>query len=106
MYLTRADVEASLAVIRERSAPGSRLVILYMAPASFTFLVGFLVRRLGEPVRSAFTAEEMAETLGRFGYRALTDQGLPEIGKAMSLDIARATRVMTHLRIVVAEPVG
>jgi methyltransferase (TIGR00027 family) len=106
MYLTRADVESSLAVLRERSSPRSRLVILYLAPASFTPLVGLLVRRLGEPVRSAFTAEEMAQTLGRFRFHVLADHGLPEIGGAMSPDIAQATRMMKHLRIVVAEPSG
>ena len=41
MYLTRADIEATLAVVARRSAPGSRLVVLYLSPALISRLVGF-----------------------------------------------------------------
>ncbi len=59
MYLRPSEIEASLATIQMRSAPGSRLVIGYHSPALMLRLVGFLVRRVGEPLRSALTAHDM-----------------------------------------------
>jgi methyltransferase (TIGR00027 family) len=104
MYLTPAAVEATLAVVQKRSAPASRLIVAYHAPALMLKLIGLLVRRLGEPFRSAFTADAMRALLARHGFQVLRDEGLPKIGAALGSDeVARATRVMKHARIVTAE---
>lgn len=103
MYLTQAEAEATLAVVEQRSAPGSRLIVVYASPASMLRLVGFFLRRVGEPLRSAFTAEEMRALLTRHGFIVARDEGLPEIGAALSPEVGRATRVMKHLRLAVAD---
>src|SRR5262245_7653051 len=65
MYLSQADIEATLAVIARRSAPGSRLVLLYLRPALISWFVGFIVRRAGEPFRSSFSPDQMRALLAR-----------------------------------------
>jgi methyltransferase (TIGR00027 family) len=102
MYLTLAEIEATLAVIARRSAPGSTLVIAYHSHAPLLYLVAIVVRRLGEPIRSAFTADQMRALLAKYGFRATRDQDLPSIAKGLSADVAQATRPMRHLRIVTA----
>lgn len=103
MYLTRAEVEATLAVIARRSAPGSRLVVLYHSPTLLLRAVGVFVRRLGEPLRSAHSAEEMRTLLSRHGFGLIDDQGLPEIAAAMPRDIADAAAFARHMRLATAE---
>jgi methyltransferase (TIGR00027 family) len=103
MYLTRAEVEATLAVVERRSAPKSRLVVAYVVPAPIRWIVGFFLRRLGEPIRSVFTASEMDELLRRYGFRVAQDQDVVTIGAALSPELARGTRPMKHLRIVTAD---
>lgn len=103
MYLTPAEVEATLAALATWSAPGSRLVILYTQPALIMRLVGLVVSRLGEPFRSAFTPAAMGALLNRYGFSVVSDKGIPEIGATMPPDIASATRVVKHLRVVTAD---
>ncbi|WP_437797927.1 class I SAM-dependent methyltransferase [Sorangium sp. So ce693] len=103
MYLTPADVEATLAVLAQRSAAGSRLVILYHSPALMLRVVGLLVRRLGEPLRSAFTADAMRALLARHGFGVTADEDIHGIGAALSPDVGSATKVAKHLRIVTAD---
>jgi methyltransferase (TIGR00027 family) len=102
MYLTPAEVEASLATIAARSAPGSRLVVMYLAPWWIARIVGLIVRRLGEPFRSRFTAGEFAALLGRHGFAVASDDDVPALAAGISPALARATRAMRHLRIAVA----
>jgi methyltransferase (TIGR00027 family) len=106
MYLQRSDIEASLRVIQARSAPGSRLIIAYHQPALMLLLLALIVRRLGEPIRSVFKPDEMRALLARYGFRVQQDEDLASIGARMSPDVARGTKIMTHLRIVTAERVG
>jgi methyltransferase (TIGR00027 family) len=103
MYLAPKDVEATLAVIERRSAPNSRLIVAYHSPAFVLHLVGWFVRRLGEPLRSAFTADAMRDLLAKHGFGVVRDAGIPAIGLALSDDVARATKVMKHMRIVTAD---
>ena len=103
MYLTPAEIKATLAVIERRAAAGSRLIVVYHSPSPVLPLVGFVVRRLGEPLRSAFTPDAMRDLLARYGFGVLWDADMPAIGGAMSAEIARATRMIKHLRIVVAD---
>ena len=102
MYLTPADVEATLAVIGRRSAVGSRLSLTYFTPALKLKLIGLIVRRMGEPLRSTFTVKAMRALLERYGLRVLHDDDLATIAATMPDDIARAATVMTHIRIATA----
>jgi methyltransferase (TIGR00027 family) len=102
MYLTPAQVAATLTVIAGRSVAGSRLVILYHRPAAVVRLIGLLLRRLGEPLRSTFTPRAMRALLESRGFRVIRDQGLPEIGAALGGEVARSTRSMKHMGIVAA----
>src|SRR5262249_40113146 len=103
MYLEPKDVEATLAVIERRSAPHSRLIVAYHSPAFVLHLIGWFVRRLGEPLRSAYTADAMRELLAKPGFGLVRDRGLPAIALTLSDDVARATKVMKHMRIVTAD---
>jgi methyltransferase (TIGR00027 family) len=106
MYLAEADIEATLAVIDRRSAPRSRLVIAYHAPAPILAIVGFLVGLLGEPLRSAFTPAAMQRLLAKFRFRVVSDEDVHTIGTRLSPDIGRVTKLVRHLRVVMAERDG
>jgi O-methyltransferase involved in polyketide biosynthesis len=103
MYLELADIEATLQVVEARSAPGSRLVILYQSPSLVRRAVGFLLSRLGEPFRSAFTQEQMLELLARFGFTVLRDEDLGSIGARLSPELVDKSGVLKAMRIVSAE---
>ena len=103
MYLDPADIEATLAIIDHRSAAGSRLIVAYHCPAFMLRLIGPVVRRLGEPLRSSFTADKMRTLLAHCGFGVVWDADLPTIGGEMSAEIAQATRRWKHLRIVTAD---
>jgi methyltransferase (TIGR00027 family) len=103
MYLTPADIETTLDVLRRRSAPGSRLIVAYFCPALMLKLVGFVVARLGEPLRSAFKPEAWRALLAQHGFRVLDDRNLPELSRGFGVSVVRATRPLRHLRISIAE---
>jgi methyltransferase (TIGR00027 family) len=105
MYLTPADIERTLAAIARRSAKRSRVIVAYHRPALMLWFVGWVVRRVGEPLRSAFTPEAMRALLGKHGFAIVRDQDIPTIGAAVSPEIARATRPIKHSRIATADRV-
>jgi methyltransferase (TIGR00027 family) len=103
MYLTRAEIESTLSTIEARSAPGSRLIVVYHQPALMLLLLAVLVRRMGEPIRTVLTQHQMRKLLDRYGFRTRWDRDLPTIGSELSSEIGRATRLMRHLRIIAAD---
>ena len=100
MYLTRKEIEATMKVVAARSAPSSTLAIVYVARSPLYWLVGFLVRRLGEPFRSAFTAAQMASLLEPFGFDVVLDEDVPTAAKRSTPAVQAAVRPMRHLRMV------
>jgi methyltransferase (TIGR00027 family) len=100
MYLTRAEIEATMTVVAARSAPSSALAIVYASRSPLYFLVGFLVRQLGEPFRSAFTAPQMAALLAPFGFHVDADEDVPTAAKRSTPEVQAAVRPMRHLRLV------
>jgi methyltransferase (TIGR00027 family) len=106
MYLTRAEIEATLAVIARRSTASSQLVVNYHRPALVTLRVGLLVRRMGEPLRSSFSAEAMRELLAKHGFRVTRDEDLPTLGARVSPEVGAGAKVLSHARIAVAERVS
>jgi hypothetical protein len=79
------------------------LIVAYHTPAFMLRLIGPVVRRLGEPLRSSFTPDAMRELLAGYGFRVVWDADIPTIGGAMSAEIVQATRRWRHLRIVTAD---
>ncbi len=106
MYLTRADVEASLAVVARRTLVRGRLVVAYHAPAPMLWIVGPILRTVGEPLRSKLTPDEMRALLARHAWRVVRDDDLPSLGAAISAELGGAVRALRHLRIVVADHAG
>lgn len=102
MYLTREAIDATLRVVVRRSAPGSALLILYMAPSILTPVVGAIVRGVGEPLKSVLTADQMRSILAAHGLDVARDADLHALGADISADAARRARTMKHLRLAVA----
>jgi methyltransferase (TIGR00027 family) len=103
MYLDRRDIEATLQVVHARSSTGSRLIIAYHQPALMLFVIALIVRIMGEPIRTVLTPKQMRRLLDRHAFKVRTDEDIAMLGARLSSDVARATRLMTHLRIVVAD---
>jgi len=103
MYLTRAEVEATLEVVARRSTPGSRLVVAYAAPGLLLPLVHFMLKRIGEPFRSVYSAAAMKKLLAAHGFTVIRDQDIPSLARPLSDRVWRATRRLRHIRIVVAD---
>jgi O-methyltransferase involved in polyketide biosynthesis len=103
MYLERSEIEATLRVVQDRSAPGSRLIVAYHQPAWMLLLLAVIVRRLGEPIRTVLTPQQMRELLTRYGFSTRWDRDLPAIASELSAEIGHATRLMRHLRILAAD---
>jgi methyltransferase (TIGR00027 family) len=106
MYLGRDEIESTLRIVEDRSAPGSRLIAAYHQPAWMLLLLAVIVRRLGEPIRTVLTPHQMRELLARYGFCTRWDRDLPSIGCELSAEIGHATRLMRHLRIVTADRKG
>ncbi|HKO90670.1 MAG TPA: class I SAM-dependent methyltransferase, partial [Polyangiaceae bacterium] len=106
MYLAQSAIEATLDVVQKRSAPDSQLIVVYHSPARILKLVGLVLRFVGEPLRSVFSAEQLRELLARSGFDVSADSDLPTLGSALSADIAHATRHLKHMRIATARRRG
>jgi methyltransferase (TIGR00027 family) len=106
MYLSPADVQRTLSVVSARSPAGSRLIVLYFSPSWRLHLLGFVVRRIGEPLRSKFTPDKMVGLLAAHRFEVTEDRAVSEIGRSLSPELERATRPFKHARVVVADKRG
>ncbi len=103
MYLTRAEVDATLTHLSRLSVAGSRLVIVYLAPGHvMARLVGVVVRRIGEPFRSAFRAPEMRALLAKHGFDVVLDEDLFQAAQRLAPTVGGSVRRIRHLRLVTA----
>lgn len=113
MYLTLPDIRATLEVIKRRSAgpqgaehgPSSRLIICYHAPALILKLVGLLLRRVGEPLRSAFRPEELARLCAEYGFQIESDLDMPSIADSVVPALSQAASRVRHLRVASARKI-
>ena len=80
MYLSPEVVRSTLASIAGRSAKGSTLIVNYHTTMR-SGLVRLILRMLGEPVKSKWTPEEMAEALGAVGFGVIEDSGMKDWAK-------------------------
>ncbi|HZJ72747.1 MAG TPA: class I SAM-dependent methyltransferase, partial [Planctomycetota bacterium] len=94
MYLTLPQIEATLTAIARRSAPASRLIVLYHSPAFMLHLIGWVTRRVGEPLRSQLTAGEMRALLDAHGFRVVRDDDVAAFAARRSSELARSIRML------------
>jgi methyltransferase (TIGR00027 family) len=91
-YLARSDVEATVSVLKERSAPGSVLVVNYQTPSLVATIgrrVAILIGRLlkvepftgDEPWRSLWTPPDMARLLAQHGFITQQDDDLLHVAQ-------------------------
>jgi methyltransferase (TIGR00027 family) len=106
MYLTPEQVRATLAVIAKRSAPRSRLALLYHRPQPILFFVGPILRWIGEPLRSRWQPEAMKALLDARGFDVVRDDDMASLGAALGGDVAAANVPMKHLRLAIAHRRG
>jgi methyltransferase (TIGR00027 family) len=115
-YLTERDVEATARVVNHRSAPGSRLVVNYQAPALSARigrrLAGLLATLAGradplahEPQRSAWTPATMRQLLAGQGFAVVRDDDLLSIAEGLRMAV-RNRRSLRTGHIAVADRQG
>ncbi|HEY4160219.1 MAG TPA: class I SAM-dependent methyltransferase [Polyangiaceae bacterium] len=105
MYLSRAEVEATLRLIAQRSVAGSRLVALYIARGHIVLrtIAALMLRRMGEPVRSRFSEREMHTLLAKYGFLSVLDEDLPTAAERLAPALRGAMKRIMHLRMVLAD---
>ena len=97
-YLTPAEVQATARVVSRRSAPGSRLVINYQAPAVSAKigrrLAGLLTALAGradplarEPQQSAWTPAAMRDLLSGHGFAVVRDDDLLSVAEGLRMPV-------------------
>jgi methyltransferase (TIGR00027 family) len=104
MYLTPREVEETLAILARRSAPASRLAVLYHQPRALLWLLDLFVRWIGEPFRSSYRPEAMRALLARHGFGVVRDEDLREVGRRLG-ELEDRVRGIDHLRLVIADRV-
>ncbi len=103
-YLTQQQVEATVAGLSTRSAPGSVLVVNYQSPSRIAALgrrVAGLAARFsrqvdplkGEPRRSSWTPDRMRRVLAHHGFDVRRDEDLMTVA-------ARISSPTTHRRSI------
>jgi methyltransferase (TIGR00027 family) len=102
MYLTAEQIDATLEVVRRRSASSSHISVAYVRPALKVFALGWFFRRIGEPMLSRHTRAQMRALLARHGFEATRDEDCLDIGRGISPAVARLARDTRHLRVVTA----
>lgn len=108
MYLTREAIDATLALLGEILAPGSRLVVTYYDEASVSRAVwasGQLLRVVGEPLRTRFSSSEIEAVMREHGFSRLSDEGdeewVPRYFGHPATERTMATSI--HERVIVVE---
>jgi methyltransferase (TIGR00027 family) len=111
-YLARSDVEATVSVLADRSAPGSVLVVNYQTPSLVATLgrrVAILAGRLfrvepftaDEPWRSLWTPADMAHLLAEHGFTTQRDVDLFRVAQVIGSP-TRHSRSLRNGRVALA----
>jgi methyltransferase (TIGR00027 family) len=103
MYLRPAEVEETLAVIARRSAPRSRLIVVYNSWALVMAVLGLWLRWVGEPLRSTYSADQMKALLLRHGFRVQRDEDIATIGGRLSAEVGKTLVKIKYTRIATAD---
>jgi methyltransferase (TIGR00027 family) len=101
-YLRPSEVEATLAAMAGRSAPGSLLVATYNQRDWVRRLFAAVSVRAGEPYRVSYLPSEMAVLLARHGFVVVSDRD--GVRRAERLGLARwGDRLLRFHHVVVAK---
>ncbi len=111
-YLTRAEITATLSILRARSAARSHLVVAYLAPSPARWvgrtLSSLLLRRQGrdvfahEPQRSFFRPPAMRALLRQHGWDVVRDDDMVELARSVRADVAAMGAFARAGHVVVA----
>jgi O-methyltransferase involved in polyketide biosynthesis len=112
-YLTRAQVDATLAVVAARSAPGSRLVVNYQSPEVSAALGRLVARAMtamarrpsvwaNEPRRSTWTPATMRSLLSGHGFAVDRDDDLLALAERSGVSV-RQRRSLRNGHVAVAD---
>lgn len=112
-YLRRAEVTATVEVVSDRSAAGSRLVVNYQSPAlsagvgrlaarAMTALAGRPDPLAGEPRRSSWTPAAMRELLAGHGFTVVSDEDLLTLAGKLPIPV-RQRRSLATGHVAVAD---
>lgn len=111
-YLTKADVAGTVAALAALSAPGSRLIVNYQAPALSAVLGRLAARAMSaaarrpspwrdEPRRSSWTPAAMRRLLARHGLTVDSDEDLLTIARRLPMPV-RLRRSLRSGRVATA----
>ena len=111
-YLAKAEVSSTVAVIAERSAAGSFLVVNYQTPAVSDVLGRLFARAMfaaacqpspwrSEPRRSSWTPDAMRDLLARHGLTVDSDEDLFTVAQRLPMAV-RQRRSLRNGRIATA----
>jgi methyltransferase (TIGR00027 family) len=78
MYLSPHDNARMLTTVARLSLPGSRLALTYLAKKNGKIPRSWFLSLLGEPVRSAYTLEELTRTVEVSGWRTESNTGIED----------------------------
>ncbi|MEV4351990.1 SAM-dependent methyltransferase [Actinoplanes sp. NPDC049596] len=110
-YLTEAQVATTVAAVAGSSAPGSRLVVNFQAPAASAKVGRFVARLLmastgrrsvwaREPWRSTWTPPAMTALLAAHGYTVTRHEPLTATAAALGIPVHhRASLAQSHVLI-------
>lgn len=109
-YLHRSAIEESLRAVRRLSAPRSELVATYVTDESVwarrrRVLTRGALHVVGEPLRSKFTPQQMADLVRQTGFDMVSDTHTPDWLKTYA-PTAQRTHVRALERIVHARVTG
>jgi methyltransferase (TIGR00027 family) len=78
MYLGSEAVSANLGAIAALSAPGSRIALTYLRRKSGRVPRSLMLALMGEPVRSAFSPDEITDLAKSHGWRRIQDSNVQD----------------------------
>ncbi len=111
LYLTETDVRATLAVVEEFSAPGSRLIVHYSTPSRLGVVRGrvrgVISRLIGardpwenEPRVSFWRRGAIRTLMTAYNFAVTDDQDLPSVARQLGVSEQQARRVrLDHVAI-------
>ena len=78
MYLRPEAVSANLGAIAALSAPGSRIALTYLRRKNGRAPRNFVLALIGEPLRSAFSPDEMTDLAKSHGWNRIQDTNVQD----------------------------
>jgi methyltransferase (TIGR00027 family) len=78
MYLSPSDNAKTLEAVARLSSSGSHLAMTYMAKKNGKLPRSWFLAFLGEPVRSAYTVEELAQAVAASGWVTESNNGIED----------------------------